>query len=131
MDTTLFIDSYFNDLMLKLSLEKNKKVYIAGDFNFDLLKISNHDDTSNFYDKISSNLMLRLISIPTKINNKDNTVIDNIFTNQFSPDTISGNLTVTVRLLLMARVFLSLTEYSVFVYIAKIFRKKNHLSQVI
>ena len=42
--------------MLKLSLEQNKRIYIAGDFNFDLLKTSTHSDTSdtsNFYNKIS------------------------------------------------------------------------------
>ena len=55
MSTTEFTDHKLNDLMLKLSLEQNKKIYIAGDFNFDLLKTSTHSDTSNFYNKISSN----------------------------------------------------------------------------
>ena len=96
MDTTQFTDNKFNDLMNKLSQERNKKVYITGDFNFDLLKVSTHTDTSNFYNKITSNLLLPLISLPTKINNKNNTLIDNIFTNQFNPDTISGNLTVNI-----------------------------------
>ena len=96
MDTTKFIDEKLNDLMMKLSLERNKKVYIAGDFNFDLLKISSHADTSNFYDKVTSNLLLPIISLPTKINNTNNTLIDNIFSNQFNPDTISGNLTVNI-----------------------------------
>ena len=42
MDTTQFTDNKFNDLMVKLSQERNKKVYITGDFNFDLLKISSY-----------------------------------------------------------------------------------------
>ncbi len=96
MNTTEFTDVKFNELMTKLSRERNKKVYISGDFNFDLLKISNHTDTSNFYEKITSNLFLPLISLPTKINTKNNTLIDNIFTTQFNPDTISGNLTVNI-----------------------------------
>ena len=70
MDTTKFTDEKFNELMLKLSQERNKKVYISGDFNFDLLKTSNHDATSNFYEKVTSNLLLPLISLPTKINKK-------------------------------------------------------------
>ena len=82
--------------MMMMSLEINKKVYITGDFNFDLLKISDHSATSNFYDKVTSNLLIPLITIPTKINNKNNTLIDNIFTNQFNPDIISGNLTVNI-----------------------------------
>ena len=40
--------------------------------------------------------MVPLITLPTKINNKNNTLIDNIFTNQFNPDTISGNITVNI-----------------------------------
>ena len=90
MDTTQFIDNKFNDLLVKLSQEINKKVYIAGDFNFDLLKMSTHTATSNFYNKATSNLLVPLITLPTKINNKNNTLIDNIFTNQFNPDTISS-----------------------------------------
>ena len=105
MSTTEFTDHKLNDLMLKLSLERNKKIYIAGDFNFDLLKTSTHSDTllihlhsdiSNFYNKISSNLLIPLIALPTKSNKKNNTLIDNIFTNQFNPNTISGNLTVNI-----------------------------------
>ena len=76
--------------------DKNKKVHIAGDFNFDLLKTSTHNDTSSFYDKISSNLFIPLISLPTRINSRNNTLIDNIFTNQFNPATISGNLTIDI-----------------------------------
>ena len=73
MDTTQFI-------LVKLSQEINKKVYIAGDFNFDLLKMSTHTATSNFYNKATSYLLVPLITLPTKINNKNNTLIDNIFT---------------------------------------------------
>ena len=93
------IPSEFNKTKLphileKLSKEKNKKVYISGDFNFDLLKYSNHSDTTDFYDKMTANLLVPLILIPTKINTKNDTLIDNIFTNQFNSETISGNLTV-------------------------------------
>ena len=96
MDTTQFTDDKLNELMLKLSHERNKRVYIAGDFNFDLLKTSTHNATSLFYNKITSNLLIPLIALPTKINRKNNTLIDNILTNQFNPDTISGNLTVNI-----------------------------------
>ena len=85
-------ENKFNDLLVKSSQERNKKVYIAGDFNFDLLKMSTHTATSNFYNKATSNLLVPLITLSTKINNKNNTLIDNIFTNQFNPDTISGPL---------------------------------------
>ena len=54
IDTTQFIDNKFNDRLVKLSQERNKKVYIAGDFNFDLLKMFTHTATSNFYNKATS-----------------------------------------------------------------------------
>ena len=38
MGTNLFIDNKLTHITNILSKEKNKKIYIAGDFNFDLLK---------------------------------------------------------------------------------------------
>ena len=55
MDTNLFIDNKLTHITNTLAKEKNKKIYIAGDFNFDLLEYSNHSDTSNFFDKMTSN----------------------------------------------------------------------------
>ena len=52
MNTHDFIDVKLDELLLKLSQEKNKKVFITGDFNFYLLKTT-HTDTSNFYNKIT------------------------------------------------------------------------------
>ena len=94
MNTTDFIESKLTQVVDKLAKEKNKKVYIAGDFNFDLLKYSYHGDTADFYDKMTSNLLVPLIIVPTKINSKNDTLIDNIFSNQFNSETVSGNLTV-------------------------------------
>ena len=62
----------------------------------DLLKISSNSETTNFYDKVTSNLFFPIITLPTKINGKSNTLIDNIFTNQIIPDVITGNITVNI-----------------------------------
>ena len=94
MDTSVFIDKKLNHITNILAKENKKKIYIAGDFNFDLLKYSNHTDTANFFDKMTSNLLVPIILVPTKINTKNDTLIDNIFTNQFNSQTITGNLTV-------------------------------------
>ena len=94
MNTTDFIETRITQVVDKLAKEKNKKVYIAGDFNFDLLKYSSHGDTADFYDKMTANLLVPLILVPTKINSKNDTLIDNIFSNQFNSETVSGNLTV-------------------------------------
>ena len=49
MDTNVFIDNKLNQITNILVKEKNKNVYIAGDFNFDLLKYSEHPETANFF----------------------------------------------------------------------------------
>ena len=93
-------ESQFNDEFLKCLLDKisdlNKKVFIAGDFNFDLLNVSLHNDTFDFFSTMMSNLFIPVISIPTKINRINNTLIDNIFTNHIHPDIKSGNLTINL-----------------------------------
>jgi hypothetical protein len=91
-----FNDNYMRPLAHKLNLEKNKNIHIAGDFNFNFLNASTHNSTSDFFDLLTSNFLLPTISIPTKINSIHSTLIDNIFTNQFDPDLVSGNLTVGV-----------------------------------
>ena len=85
---TLLDDKLSKDLI-------NKNIYLAGDFNFDLTNIS-HKETSDFFDTMTTNQMLPMISIPTKLNKNHNTLLDNIFTNQFNPDMVSGNLTVLI-----------------------------------
>ena len=42
------------------------------------------------------NLFIPHIIFPTKINTRNDTSIDNIFSNHYNPDTISGNLTVNI-----------------------------------
>ena len=95
MDTSHFIEDKVEQLISKLnSKDKSKNIFIASDFNFDLLKLSSHMDTSNFYKKLTSNLITPLITIPTKINTKNDTLIDNIFSNFLQPGIVSGNITV-------------------------------------
>ena len=94
MDPANFNESYLLPTLDKLSHENNKQVYISGDFNFDLVKTSSNKDTSDFLDIMTSNLLLPMISLPTKINTGSDTLIDNIFTNQYNPDIKTGNITV-------------------------------------
>ena len=84
MDVNNFIDDKLDTLVHKLTYEKNKNIFIAGDFNFDLLKISSNTETINFFNKMTSNFLLPTITLPTKINTSNDTLIDNIFTNQIT-----------------------------------------------
>jgi len=61
---------------------QSKKVFIAGDFNIDMLA----DDRKcrMFNDSMNSLFLLPLITIPTRIGNDSCTLIDHIWTNQLS-----------------------------------------------
>ena len=91
----LFIEDYLKPLNEKLSSE-NKKCFISGDFNFDLLDVSIHNETFNFFDTMMGNFMIPTITLPTKINTIKSTVIDNIFTNHLHPDMKTGNFTIGI-----------------------------------
>ena len=83
MNTSHFIEDKIEQLISKLnSKDKSKNIFIVGDFNFDLLRLSSHMDTSNFYEKLTSNLIAPLITIPTKINTKNDALIYLTFFNQ-------------------------------------------------
>ena len=71
-------------------------MYKSGDFNFDLLNISSHDKTLNFFNIMTANFLLPLITLSTKINTVYDTLIDNIFTNQFHPEFETGNLAISI-----------------------------------
>ena len=90
MDASLFNKEYLQPLTEKL-MDQNKKIFITGDFNFDLVN-ANHKETADFYEIMMASHLLPTITIPTKINQKNSTIIDNIFTNQIHPDMKTGNL---------------------------------------
>ena len=94
MDQSTFIEQYMQPLNDKI-LKEDKKTYIGGDFNFNLLNVDN-SETFKFFETMMASHLLPTITIPTKINPKKSTVIDNIFTNQIHPDMISGNLTLAI-----------------------------------
>ena len=96
---TLPINDFTNDfislLLLKLQEESFKRIFLLGDFNIDLLKYEISDSINNFIDTLSSNFLLPLIFLSTRIS-KTSTLTDNIFPNSTSLEEIeSGNVTST------------------------------------
>ena len=91
--------SEFNDVispvLQQISLE-NRTIIILGDFNIDLIKCSTDSNTSEFLNLVSSYNLLPFITLPTRITDRSQTLIDNIFSNSTSTQIISGNLTSTV-----------------------------------
>ena len=90
MDVSEFNKHLYN-LLEKVSREK-KKIVLMGDFNIDLLKLDLHDESSSYFDIISSFGLLPSILRPTRITSRSATLIDNIFSNFGDVKTTSGNL---------------------------------------
>ena len=96
MDINEFNDDFLNPLLESIESD-NKKLFLVGDFNIDLLKVDIDSSTTKFFDTITSNLLVPHIIHPTRITTTPRTLIDNIYSN--SPnflDGISGNLTLAI-----------------------------------
>ena len=63
-----------------------------GDFNLDLLNHEYHTTTQEFLDALFSYMIIPLITKPTRVTAHSATLIDNIFTNCFSQNILSGNI---------------------------------------
>ena len=79
MDLTEFNTEFMSPFLQKFEKE-NKRKYILGDFNVDLLKLDEDSKSSSFFDSLSSHLFIPHIH-PTRITSTSKTVIDNIFSN--------------------------------------------------
>ena len=63
---------------------------ICADFNIDLLRIHKKHNHSNFFDTVLSAGFLPKITLPTRITDTSNTLIDNILANVIDDRHISG-----------------------------------------
>ena len=83
---------FLDNLSSFLNKLKNKKVFMCGDFNIDLLKSESDYDTGKFLDLMLSFGQYPLIRLPTRIQETSCTAIDNIFTNITESEVISNIL---------------------------------------
>jgi hypothetical protein len=79
-----FISIHLTPLLEKLSYEK-KNIFLMGDFNMDLINYKESPIVSNYLQSLYSCSFSPTIILPTRITSKTKTLIDNIFTNFFSP----------------------------------------------
>ena len=77
--------------MSKISKE-NKLVFVMGDFNVNLLNYESHNKTNDFINTMVSHYLLPHILHPTRVTDHSATVIDNIFSNNTSHKSVSGNI---------------------------------------
>ena len=69
-------------LLLKLEKGSSKRIFLLDDFNINLLKYEISDSINNVIDTFSSNFLLPLVVLPTRIS-KTSALIDNIFSNSY------------------------------------------------
>ena len=87
-----FNKNYILPLIDKLSREK-KDILIMGDFNINLLNYIDDKDTTTFLDTMFSNSFSPFITLPTRVRNTSETLIDSIFYKKpLNYDMIAGNL---------------------------------------
>ncbi len=71
--------------MLSSLVVASTPLYIVGDFNIDLLKISTNARCSDFLDLLFSFGLLQIVTKPTRCTDNSATLIDHIITNQSHP----------------------------------------------
>ena len=74
----------------------NKKVFIMGDFNINLLNFESHVPTNDFVNTFFSYNFLPCINHPTRISHNSSTIIDNIFTNLTNLKITCGNIVTQI-----------------------------------
>ena len=74
----------FNSTLLE-NYTNSQKVYMCGDYNVDLLKLNSTTFNENYFDNILSAGYIPKITLPTRLS-ENSTLIDNIFTTNFSTD---------------------------------------------
>ena len=75
----LRIKDFINPLLTKVNSE-NKLVVLMGDFNINLMEYASDKHISKFLDAMGSFAFIPNITLPTRIANDSQTLIDNIFT---------------------------------------------------
>ena len=91
-------DDFISQLerILGIANNENKRCYIMGDFNIDLLKCDQNSTVNTFVNLMYSYSFFPCIDRPTRIcpgpNGTTISLIDNIFTNDFNNEIKSGNL---------------------------------------
>ena len=75
-DIPTFMESVTSIMKL---IESHKLVFLAGDYNLDLMNVDKHVNTSNFMSTLLDNNCAPCMFIPTRVTHSSSTLIDNIF----------------------------------------------------
>ena len=77
------LSTFINDFSIFLVNVQNRyrKAYVCGDININLLKINENNHFNSFYESVTSHGFMPQITLPTRLSDTCDTLIDNIFTN--------------------------------------------------
>ena len=92
MDMSKLTD-HFKSILPKVI---NKKIFIMGDVNINLLNCDSHSPTTEVVNNLLSCNFLPSINHPTRISHSSSTIIDNIFTNSADSDITCGNILLQI-----------------------------------
>ena len=95
IDELLLFNQEFALLLNKLQANPHKS-YICGDFNINLLKINDSEHYNAFFENVTSTGFSTQITMPTRLSDNSNTLIDNIFTNNICKPHESGILVTPI-----------------------------------
>ena len=107
-DSSILTD-HLNETLLSIANE-NKNVFISGDLNIDLLRYDTITKNKDFLDMMTSNGFLPHIVHPTRITDTSATLIDNIFSNTYFSDSVSGNILIELADHLSQFLYISLNN---------------------
>ena len=78
------------------SQKKQKRIFLLGDFNINLLKYNEDQSTNKYLDSLALNSLIPNTLQPTSLTSHSNTFIGNIFSNVLSSEAVFGNITATI-----------------------------------
>ena len=82
--------------MLEKVSQKQKQIFLLGDFNINLLNYNIYQPANGFLDSLASDSIIPYILQPKRLTSHSRTLIGNILSNIVSSEIISGNLTTTI-----------------------------------
>ena len=98
IDELSLFNQEFALLLSKLQANPYKS-YICGDFNINLLKIKDSKHCNVFFENVTSIGIFPQITMPTRLSDNSNTLIDNIFTNNICKPHESGILLLQYQII--------------------------------
>ena len=90
-----FNNEFLEPLLSKIKAE-GKATFLAGDFNFNLIKYNKNKGTAEFLEHLFSNNFTVHITLPTKSTLTSEKLTDNICFDNPSYCSVSGNLTTSI-----------------------------------